>query len=423
MHARQTYAPPTTRYDRTFRTLNYYGRTRRDIRSSHRRTYATPRRQHYTQVASRVACLRAARYARAQGLLNDYVYARAPDTRVYAYTTSTDNKRVINERAHQHQRDVSLHTYDSDSYILLVDNCCSTSITNNIKDYIYPPRTVHANVEGFNGVMTATKVGTVRWVIQDDLGCTHKIILPNTYYSPHGKYCLLCPQHWAQTANDNHPHPNGTWCATYADRIQLHWGQRKYVRTIKLLPKTNVGILTAAPGITKYITACTALERAYSVLALPTMTTIHTTNVHPISDDKDENVTVHRSSASPPLARTITPEPEGEGTANQRDDQTNDVQHDNTPVIISFPDNGGKEEDVTLPHPQLERDQQELLYWYIRLSHLSFARLMWMAKWVTTRDSGRGHFRLGTVRSLLYRIPLRYSIRYPVQRGSRYLDT
>ncbi len=75
------------------------------------------------------------------------------------------------------------------------------------------------------------------------------------------------------------------------------------------------------------------------------------------------------------------PETEGEDTANQQDDQTYDVQYNNTPVIISFPDNGGKEEDVTLPHPQLEKDQQELLNWHIRLSHLSFARLMWMAKW------------------------------------------
>ncbi len=41
-----------------------------------------------------------------------------------------------------------------------------------------------------------------------------------------------------------------------------------------------------------------------------------------------------------------------------------------------------------------------------------------IVKWgLHTRDSGRGHFRLGTVRSLLYRIPLRYSIRYPVLRG------
>jgi hypothetical protein len=44
---------------------------------------------------------------------------------------------------------------------------------------------------------------------------------------------------------------------------------------------------------------------------------------------------------------------------------------------------------------------------------------------LTSRDSGRGHFRLGTVRSLLYRIPLRYSIRYPVQKGlaTSILDT
>jgi hypothetical protein len=79
MHAHQTYAPPTIRYgNRAFRTLNYYRRTRRDIRPSHHRTYAMPHRRRYTQVASRAACLRAARYTRAQNHLDDYVYARAP---------------------------------------------------------------------------------------------------------------------------------------------------------------------------------------------------------------------------------------------------------------------------------------------------------------------------------------------------------
>jgi hypothetical protein len=270
-------------------------------------TYTHTHRPHlrYTQAMCRAACLRAARSTRAREQYANYKYGYSPNTRVYAYTTTGTSTQPP---ALKKTYDSSTYTYDSDSYVLLVDNCCSTSITNNIKDYIYPPRTIRANVEGFNGVTTATKVGTVRWVIQDDLGRTHHIVLPNTYYSPHGKYRLLCPQHWAQTANDNHPHPNGTWCATYADRIQLHWGQRKYVRTIRLLPKTNVGILTAAPGITKYINACTLIERTCGVLALPTMTHVH---VIP-DDDVNENLNAPVPESSPPklLARSIMPEPE-----------------------------------------------------------------------------------------------------------------
>jgi len=116
---------------------------------------------------------------------------------------------------------------DWDSHTLLVDNGCSTSITNCMDEV--------------DLATSATHVGTVCWKIEDDLGRTHDILLPNTYYSSHGKHCLLCPQHWAQTANDHHPHPNGTWCATYANCIILYWDQQQYQHTVKLLPHSNVG--------------------------------------------------------------------------------------------------------------------------------------------------------------------------------------
>jgi hypothetical protein len=145
------------------------------------------------------------------------------------------------------------------------------------------------------------------------------------------------------------------------------------------LPKTNIGILTATPGITKYINACTLFERTCDVLALPTMTQIHT--IPMLGKEGEGTAAVHGSSAPPLLARTIMPEPKGEITTND-DDPNEAVQRDNTPVIFSIASNEStEEEDVLQPHPQLDKGQQELLYWHIRLSHLSFARLMWMAKW------------------------------------------
>jgi alkylated DNA repair dioxygenase AlkB len=129
-----------------------------------------------------------------------------------------------------------------------------------MEDFISPPWRVRVNIEGYSGSTSATHIGTVRWRIDDDLGQPHDILLPNTYYSSHGKHRLLCLQHWAQTAKDNHPHPNGTWCATYANYVVLHWNQQQYRHTVKLLPHTNVGVIRTAPGIQQYAQTCTLLE-------------------------------------------------------------------------------------------------------------------------------------------------------------------
>ena len=86
--------------------------------------------------------------------------------------------------------------FDTDSYDILVDNCCSQSITNNLQDYIKPPRLSDMRIKGFNGNTTKTRVGTVRWRIHDDEGRIHCILLPNTYYSPHAESRLLRPGMW-----------------------------------------------------------------------------------------------------------------------------------------------------------------------------------------------------------------------------------
>jgi hypothetical protein len=165
-----------------------------------------------------------------------------------------------------------------------------------MEDFISPPWRVRANIEGYSGSTSATHVGTVRWRINDDLGQSHDILLPNTYYSPHGKHGLLCPQHWVQTAKDNHPHPNGTWCATYADYIVLHWNQQQYRCTVKLLPHTNVGIIRTAPGTQQYAQTCTLLEHRLGTLAMPTTIDLGLTEKETehspaiITDSEDEPV-------------------------------------------------------------------------------------------------------------------------------------
>jgi hypothetical protein len=75
--------------------------------------------------------------------------------------------------------------FDSDSYDILVDNCCSKSITNCLDDFITPPKPSNLLIKGFNGATATTREGTVQWHLQDDGGKVHKLTLPNTYYSKH----------------------------------------------------------------------------------------------------------------------------------------------------------------------------------------------------------------------------------------------
>ena len=88
---------------------------------------------------------------------------------------------------------------DTDSFDILIDNCCSHTLTNDINAYIEPPVKSSVRVRGYNGRTNSTKVGTVKWKIKDDNGKIHNFILPNTYYSSSVQTRLLSPQHWAQT--------------------------------------------------------------------------------------------------------------------------------------------------------------------------------------------------------------------------------
>jgi hypothetical protein len=74
--------------------------------------------------------------------------------------------------------------FDTDSYEILVDNCCSKSITNCLEDFIALTRSSNMIIKGFNGATATTKVGTVQWKLQDDTGKVHTITLPETYYTP-----------------------------------------------------------------------------------------------------------------------------------------------------------------------------------------------------------------------------------------------
>jgi hypothetical protein len=82
---------------------------------------------------------------------------------------------------------------NTDSYEILIDNCCSHSLTNDINDFIEPPGKSKVGIRGYNGQTTSTMLGTVKWKIQDENGKIHSFILPDTYYSPTVETRLLSP--------------------------------------------------------------------------------------------------------------------------------------------------------------------------------------------------------------------------------------
>jgi len=41
--------------------------------------------------------------------------------------------------------------FDTDSFDILIDNCCSHTLTNDINDYIEPPVKSSVRVRGYNG--------------------------------------------------------------------------------------------------------------------------------------------------------------------------------------------------------------------------------------------------------------------------------
>jgi hypothetical protein len=106
-------------------------------------------------------------------------------------------------------------------------------------------------VKGIKGHLATTKIGTVRWRIQDDNGITHRFDLSGTYYVPELPLRLLSPQHLAREIQQKDSNVDGTVCNTYSDRVTLSWQNCKYTRTIPL-NQSNVAIIRSGPSFKGY---------------------------------------------------------------------------------------------------------------------------------------------------------------------------
>jgi GAG-pre-integrase domain len=146
--------------------------------------------------------------------------------------------------------------FDSDSYLIGIDNHASASMTNSESDFIEEPILVDLKIKGIKGHLTTSKVGTVRWMIQDDSGRNHRFDIPGTYLVPELPIRLLSPQHVAKEMMKKTTIPDNMQCITFADRVTLSWHHGKYSRTIPL-SQSNVPILRSGPGFKNYTVQCT----------------------------------------------------------------------------------------------------------------------------------------------------------------------
>ena len=72
-------------------------------------------------------------------------------------------------------------------------------VQSDIPGTLKPSRSI---IWGFGGATTTNIwVGTISWSWDNNTGTKHKMIIPNSFYVPEGKCCLLSTQHWAQGRN------------------------------------------------------------------------------------------------------------------------------------------------------------------------------------------------------------------------------
>jgi len=138
--------------------------------------------------------------------------------------------------------------YDSDSFLIAIDNCCSKCMTNNKQDFVGPMTRANVKIKGINGISQTCFRGTVKWSFEDSQGRRYDHIIPGAYYCPDLPCRLLSPQHWAQTRNDNFPKKGGTICETYDDRVVLRWSQRRFELTVPLDASSNVAYIRTVAG-------------------------------------------------------------------------------------------------------------------------------------------------------------------------------
>ena len=170
-------------------------------------------------------------------------------------------------------------TFDSDSYPVLIENCCKACITNCVHDFCDLPCKTRSSLSGIGRPIGITLQGTLRWSFLDDQGQRYTFRIPNAYYTPNAPHHLFLPQHWSQVAFPNKS--QGGWCITYHNCVILLWDKDKFHRTVQVDTHTNVAQLHTVPGSRNF-----QVYQAVSQIKVPdTISCCFNVNVVSINDE------------------------------------------------------------------------------------------------------------------------------------------
>jgi hypothetical protein len=287
-------------------------------------------------------------------------------------TNNTDALDKIETKAHKEANKIAcaftatkpdgrrLARFDSDSFVMAVDNCCTKCVTNCMADFVGPTESVNTRITGVGGIIPATVKGTVHWTIEPDRGMPRTFVIKDVLYNKDVPYRLFSPQHVAELEQDDYPKPDGTWCATYKDRVVLYWNQRQQSRTIPLDPITRIALVRGQPGFNKFSAFCAAIE---PVLGSPLDSVVGMITEH---HDTHECVAADEQAGSPHVE-----------LLQRRHPDLPDSVFDNLRGQAIVPP------QLELPEPEemvgLEA-KDELLAWHYRTNHLPFDKLRKMAQ-------------------------------------------
>jgi hypothetical protein len=283
----------------------------------------------------------------------------------------------------------TLHTvtFDSDSFRIGVDTHATACMSPEVSDFVpnslrpFPSSNGGIRAYGKGPLLKINGLGTIRWVLEDDNGVSHPVLLPNSIYCKQGTQRLLSPQHWSAEANkEGTLNPDSTRSIQYHDRNVLYFGPKgEFRKSIFNHSSTNVPSFFTAAGTYEYKQYCSTVHQVHSAK----MHSIEQAICYPasflISDDEDSvtpTQTPDTPSAPPPrLTPTQTPSP----APNYAPLYTNFTEEN----IADF------SQSPALPPPALIEQEEEtiaatsprgeLLRWHYRLGHISFSKLKIMA--------------------------------------------
>ena len=280
-------------------------------------------------------------------------------------------------------------SFDSDSFVIHVDNCASRCITNSISDFIRPPQKVIGRVKGMGGDKIAvTAVGTIRWRVDDEDGTSHSFLIPGSLYIPESPARLFSPQHWAQESKDDVPKKNGTWQATFADHVMIVWGQERF-RKIIPFDKSNVATFSTTPGCREFrvFRACLEEEQGSDGESEEGLQGVVAFDATLIVDDEEDTITDQENDQKDDESIVPIERQERSDGLTSNDQNEHDTDHGYVKDTGHHDTSYDKYQNVAVVE-DIEDDAfegklkptAEMLLWHYRMGHVPFPRLQTMAK-------------------------------------------